>query len=88
MVGVPTEARDLGATEHLFGRVVDVYHVFEDDAVVVHFDPFGDTGDSEKLPVLVKLDGRNDGSETITKRGCYEICFGFLFLLFNSPPSV
>ena len=43
----------------------------EDDAVVVHFDPFGDAGDGEKLPVLVKLDGRDDGSETITKRGCY-----------------
>ena len=62
MVGVPTDARDLGAAEHLVGRVVDVYHVFEDDAVVVHFDPFGDAGDGEKLPVLVKLDGRNDGS--------------------------
>ena len=61
MVGVPTDARDLGATEHLFGRVVDVYHVFEDDAVVVHFDPFGDAGDGEKPPVLVKLDGGNDG---------------------------
>ena len=61
MVGVPTDARDFGPAEHLVRRIVDVHHVFENDPVVVHFDPFGDAGDGEKLPVFVKLDRRHDG---------------------------